>query len=157
MVHRQLFRLSVIKMQINSSVSFLQKRWQEQTETKKAAVKQIFHIIHRQQRSAWWAVQYLVLRSLHDNKPLRYYITGEQSSIFTGIFYDHYSAPIGFCFDVVCRDEPFIDNPRSADYNVVKKVSERKQQFNDFNYTVTNCNSIRLGEGFRSAHQSEGS
>jgi lysosomal alpha-mannosidase len=41
MVHRQLFRLSVIKMQINSSVSFLQKRWQEQTETKKAAVKQL--------------------------------------------------------------------------------------------------------------------
>lgn len=49
-------------------------------------------------------------------------ITGEQSSIFTGIFYDHYSAPNGFCFDVICKDEPFIDNPKSADYNVVKKV-----------------------------------
>lgn len=49
---------------------------------------------------------------------------GEQSSIFTGIFYEHYSAPNGFCFDVVCRDEPFIDNPKSADYNVVKKVND---------------------------------
>lgn len=49
-------------------------------------------------------------------------LTGDSSSIFTGIFYEHYSAPAGFCFDVQCNDEPFIDNPRSPDYNVVRKV-----------------------------------
>ena len=31
----------------------------------------------------------------------------ESSSIFTGAFSEHYSAPSGFCFDYVhCNDEP---------------------------------------------------
>ena len=49
-------------------------------------------------------------------------MTGDSSSIFTGIFYDHYSAPAGFCFDALCRDTPFIDNVNSPDYNVILKV-----------------------------------
>ena len=47
---------------------------------------------------------------------------GESGSIFTGALFNHYSAPSGFCFDVLCRDQPFIDNPKSPDYNVISRV-----------------------------------
>ena len=46
---------------------------------------------------------------------------GSEADIFTNILYNQYQAPAGFCFDVLCSDEPFIDN-NGPDNNVVQKV-----------------------------------
>jgi hypothetical protein len=47
---------------------------------------------------------------------------GSEADLFTSVLYNHYSAPKGFCFDVLCEDDPIIDNINSADYNVDEKV-----------------------------------
>ncbi|KAL4702843.1 hypothetical protein ACJJTC_009308 [Scirpophaga incertulas] len=49
---------------------------------------------------------------------------GKQSDIFTGILYNRYSPPPGFCFDILCSDEPIVDDPSSPDYNVDRRVSD---------------------------------
>ncbi|KAJ3628804.1 hypothetical protein MTP99_013243 [Tenebrio molitor] len=46
------------------------------------------------------------------------------SYIFTSIFYGAYSFPEGFCFDIVCQDEPIIDDEESPDYNYDRRVDE---------------------------------
>ncbi|CAB3374915.1 Hypothetical predicted protein [Cloeon dipterum] len=49
---------------------------------------------------------------------------GNASSIFTQAFYKHYSAPSGYCFDLVhCNDQPINENPNSGDYNVPNRVN----------------------------------
>ncbi|KAH8287906.1 hypothetical protein KR018_006961, partial [Drosophila ironensis] len=47
----------------------------------------------------------------------------KNSEIFTGMLYNHYSAPPGFCFDINCNDDPIIDGD-SYDNNVNKRVSD---------------------------------
>lgn len=42
--------------------------------------------------------------------------------MFTAAMYNTYSPPPGFCFDVLCADEPMIDDPDSPDYNIDKRV-----------------------------------
>lgn len=37
--------------------------------------------------------------------------------------YNTYSPPRGFCFDLLCSDEPIIDDKKSPDYNVDRRVS----------------------------------
>ncbi|KAJ4433199.1 hypothetical protein ANN_15456 [Periplaneta americana] len=49
---------------------------------------------------------------------------GAASDLFTTVLYNGYGAPPGFCFDVLCADTPFIDDKRSADYNVDQKVQD---------------------------------
>jgi lysosomal alpha-mannosidase len=44
------------------------------------------------------------------------------SSIFTGMFSGHYSHPDGLCFDVLCTDDPIIDNLDLEGYNVDDRV-----------------------------------
>lgn len=46
----------------------------------------------------------------------------DDSDILTGVLYNHYSPPPGFCFDILCNDEPIIDDKYSADYNVDRRV-----------------------------------
>jgi len=46
---------------------------------------------------------------------------GSEADIFTNILYNQYQAPPGFCFDVLCSDEPIIDN-NGPDNNVEEKV-----------------------------------
>lgn len=48
---------------------------------------------------------------------------GEKSDLFTGALYNNYGPPPGFCFDILCSDEPIIDNKWSPDNNVVQRVS----------------------------------
>uniref|UniRef100_A0A2A4JU30 Alpha-mannosidase n=1 Tax=Heliothis virescens TaxID=7102 RepID=A0A2A4JU30_HELVI len=48
---------------------------------------------------------------------------GKSSDIFTGVLHNTYSPPPGFCFDVLCADEPIIDDPDSPMYNVESKIS----------------------------------
>lgn len=46
----------------------------------------------------------------------------DDSDLFTGALYNHYSPPPGFCYDVLCNDEPIIDDKYSPDYNVDSRV-----------------------------------
>lgn len=47
---------------------------------------------------------------------------GEQADLFTGAMFNTYSPPPGFCFDILCQDEPIIDDKRSTEYNVDRRV-----------------------------------
>ena len=47
---------------------------------------------------------------------------GTQASLFTAVNYNLYQPPPGFCFDIYCNDEPIIDDPKSKDYNVDRRV-----------------------------------
>ncbi|XP_052870890.1 lysosomal alpha-mannosidase-like, partial [Anopheles cruzii] len=48
----------------------------------------------------------------------------DDSDLFTGVHYNLYQAPAGFCFDILCSDEPFIDGRYSAENNVKTKVDK---------------------------------
>lgn len=48
---------------------------------------------------------------------------GQKSDIFTGVLYNMYQPPPGFCFDILCSDDPIIDDKNSPEYNVDKKVT----------------------------------
>uniref|UniRef100_A0A182K5Y1 Alpha-mannosidase n=1 Tax=Anopheles christyi TaxID=43041 RepID=A0A182K5Y1_9DIPT len=48
----------------------------------------------------------------------------QDADLFTGVLYNLYQAPPGFCFDILCSDEPFMDNPYSAENNVKAKVDK---------------------------------
>ncbi|XP_043260159.1 lysosomal alpha-mannosidase isoform X2 [Colletes gigas] len=49
---------------------------------------------------------------------------GSRADLFTVALYNTYSPPPGFCFDVLCTDEPIIDDPDSPDYNVKQRIGE---------------------------------
>ncbi|XP_036321214.1 lysosomal alpha-mannosidase isoform X2 [Rhagoletis pomonella] len=48
----------------------------------------------------------------------------ESSHLFTGALYNQYQPPPGFCFDILCADEPIIDAKHSPDNNVNRRVDE---------------------------------
>lgn len=48
---------------------------------------------------------------------------GRAADLFTGVLFYHYMAPPGFCFDVMCNDEPIVDGYRSPENNVDRRVS----------------------------------
>lgn len=50
---------------------------------------------------------------------------GKKSDLFTGVLYNQYQAPSGFCFDVLCSDEPIIDDKNSPIYNVEQRVRNK--------------------------------
>ncbi|KAJ7369274.1 carbohydrate binding [Desmophyllum pertusum] len=50
------------------------------------------------------------------------------SDIFTGVLYNGYAAPPGFCYDQSCRDAPIQDDPNLFDLNV--KETRRKDSWN---------------------------
>ncbi|XP_063709608.1 lysosomal alpha-mannosidase-like isoform X2 [Culicoides brevitarsis] len=49
---------------------------------------------------------------------------GESSDLFTGVLFNNYGPPPGFCWDVLCDDEPINDDRFSPDYNVQQRVDE---------------------------------
>ncbi|XP_037910288.1 lysosomal alpha-mannosidase isoform X2 [Hermetia illucens] len=49
---------------------------------------------------------------------------GKSSNLFTGVLYNQYQPPEGFCFDILCADEPIIDGKHSPDYNVDKRIGQ---------------------------------
>lgn len=48
---------------------------------------------------------------------------GKSSNLFTGALYNQYQPPPGFCFDILCADEPIIDGKHSPENNVKRRVS----------------------------------
>ncbi|XP_068205819.1 lysosomal alpha-mannosidase-like isoform X1 [Palaemon carinicauda] len=49
---------------------------------------------------------------------------GKDAWLFTGVLPNGYGPPTGFCFDILCNDDPIMDNPRLHDYNVDQRVDE---------------------------------
>ncbi|XP_075234905.1 lysosomal alpha-mannosidase-like [Lycorma delicatula] len=49
---------------------------------------------------------------------------GPDGDLFTGVLYNLYMPPDGFCFDTYCSDEPIMDNPKLHGYNVKDRVSQ---------------------------------
>jgi len=45
--------------------------------------------------------------------------------LLTGVLFNSYSPPDGFCWDLLCNDAPLMDNPDLYDYN----MNERAQEF----------------------------
>lgn len=52
-----------------------------------------------------------------------YLCLGNDGKLFTGVNYNLYQAPSGFCFDVLCDDQPIIDDSHSRDFNVEQRVT----------------------------------
>ena len=57
--------------------------------------------------------------------------------LFTGVLYNHYSPPPGFCWDLFCDDDPIVDDKESKSYN----IDERILSFINYVKTQTNRNS----------------
>lgn len=49
---------------------------------------------------------------------------GTDADIFTSILYNHYNAPDGFCFDILCDDLPIIDDKHSTEYNIDRRAQD---------------------------------
>ncbi|XP_053673280.1 lysosomal alpha-mannosidase-like [Anopheles nili] len=100
----------------------------------------------------------------------------EDSELFTSALYNHYSAPPGYCFDVLCNDDPMIDDSESTDYNVkaktdtfiawLEKMADSYRSTNlivtmgdDFNYmnAVMNYKNMDKLIKYTNARQAEGS
>ncbi|XP_052868628.1 lysosomal alpha-mannosidase-like [Anopheles cruzii] len=98
------------------------------------------------------------------------------NDLFTSVLYNHYSAPPGFCFDVLCNDDPMIDDNSSTDNNVkdridtfitwLEKMAESYRSKNliltmgdDFNYmnAVMNFKNMDKLIKYTNARQAEGS
>ncbi|XP_012143157.2 lysosomal alpha-mannosidase II isoform X2 [Megachile rotundata] len=78
---------------------------------------------------------------------------GSRADLFTVALYNTYSPPPGFCFDVLCSDDPIIDDPNSPDYNVKEKVEKivayARTQAKSYN---TNNVIFTMGEDFNYQH-----
>ncbi|XP_013178929.1 PREDICTED: lysosomal alpha-mannosidase-like isoform X2 [Papilio xuthus] len=74
---------------------------------------------------------------------------GKSSDIFTGVLYNTYSPPPGFCFDVLCNDEPIIDDPSSPMYNVDQKVSKFVDKVREMSHAYKTKNIlVTMGDDF---------
>lgn len=55
---------------------------------------------------------------------------GPKADLFTGVLFNTYSPPPGFCFDILCSDDPIIDDKSSPEFNVDQKVDlEKLEQY----------------------------
>jgi lysosomal alpha-mannosidase len=48
----------------------------------------------------------------------------EDENLFTGVLYNIYFPPPNFCWDLLCSDEPMMDNPLLHDNNAERRVKE---------------------------------
>ena len=55
---------------------------------------------------------------------------GQASDIFTGVLYNGYNPPAGFCYDQFCVDAPIQDDPKLYDLNVKETVDR---------FVITTC------------------
>ena len=69
---------------------------------------------------------------------------GQDSDIFTGVLFNGYNPPTGFCYDQFCVDTPVQDDPRLYDYNVketvdrfVKVTCQQASQYKTNNIILT--------------------
>ncbi|XP_066593863.1 lysosomal alpha-mannosidase isoform X1 [Prorops nasuta] len=78
---------------------------------------------------------------------------GNYADLFTAAMYNTYSPPPGFCFDVLCSDDPVIDDPESPDYNVDQRLgSFLTYSTNQARYFRTNNIILTMGGDFTYQH-----
>lgn len=46
----------------------------------------------------------------------------DNAELFTSVLPNNYAPPPGLCFDVLCNDDPIIDDKTSPEYNLDAKV-----------------------------------
>nr|XP_037875476.1 lysosomal alpha-mannosidase isoform X2 [Bombyx mori] len=51
-------------------------------------------------------------------------VLGKMSDIMTHTLFNLYNPPEGFCFDILCNDEPIVDDPDSKSYNADTRVND---------------------------------
>lgn len=75
---------------------------------------------------------------------------GRSTEIFSGVLYNGYGPPDGFCFDQFCDDPPIVDDPTLYEYNVDKRaaafVAAAKDQVSHFR---TNHIMMTMGSDFQ--------
>lgn len=49
-------------------------------------------------------------------------VAGQTADLFTSVLYDLYVAPSKYCFDILCDDDPIIDDRDSPEFNADQKV-----------------------------------
>ncbi|CAH0712856.1 unnamed protein product, partial [Brenthis ino] len=71
-------------------------------------------------------------------------VLGKMSDILTHTLYNLYNAPDGFCFDLLCSDEPIVDDPDSSVYNAdirvntfISQVEKQAKYYDHDNIMVT--------------------
>ena len=69
--------------------------------------------------------------------------------LFTGVLYNQYSPPPGFCWDILCNDEPLVDDPESHSYNLDRRISSFISYVKDqANHFKTNNVALTMGMDF---------
>ncbi|XP_026811581.1 lysosomal alpha-mannosidase-like isoform X3 [Rhopalosiphum maidis] len=75
---------------------------------------------------------------------------GSSADLYTQVLYNYYSAPDGFCFDIVCGVNPIVDDIRSPEYNVEAKANRLieyvKKQSSQYR---SNSVILTMGEDFQ--------
>ncbi|XP_041364286.1 lysosomal alpha-mannosidase-like [Gigantopelta aegis] len=75
---------------------------------------------------------------------------GEKSDLFTGVNYNLYNAPDGFCYDIHCDDPPIMDDERMHDYNVNETVENFLKAVKDqASHYATNHIMMTMGSDFQ--------
>ncbi|PSN38672.1 hypothetical protein C0J52_08892 [Blattella germanica] len=83
--------------------AYFWKWWQLQTEAKQTQVKTLVNEGRLEFAGGAWRAE---------------------ADLFTSVLYNHYSAPPGFCFDMLCDDSDIIDDHTSGRYNADEMVSD---------------------------------
>ncbi|CAH0775454.1 unnamed protein product [Bemisia tabaci] len=75
--------------------------------------------------------------------------TGEEGELFTGILFNLYQPPPGFCWDTYCDDEPIMDNPKLHGYNVDAKINQFIKHIDAYSHAYrTNNILVTMGGDF---------
>ena len=75
---------------------------------------------------------------------------GGAADIFTGVTYNNYAAPRGFCFDMLCDDQPIMDDPNLFDMNIDQRVRDFIKAIDDqAQHMATNHIMFTMGEDFQ--------
>ncbi|XP_060838044.1 lysosomal alpha-mannosidase-like isoform X2 [Rhopalosiphum padi] len=75
---------------------------------------------------------------------------GSSADLYTQVLYNYYSAPDGFCFDIVCGVNPIVDDIRSPEYNVEAKAQRLiAYATNQSSHYRTNHIILTMGDDFQ--------
>ena len=75
---------------------------------------------------------------------------GEETEIFTGVLFNGYAPPPGFCFDRACHDPPIQDDPNLYDMNVKERVASFiNETCSQAEHYRTNHIILTMGEDFQ--------
>ncbi|XP_060071778.1 lysosomal alpha-mannosidase-like [Ylistrum balloti] len=75
---------------------------------------------------------------------------GKTAQLFTGVLYNGYGPPSGFCWDINCKDDPIMDDDHLNDNNVKQKVADFiKAAHDQMKHYHTNSIMMTMGSDFQ--------